>query len=121
MVGGVGEDGSQRRQEVPLPAQLDVHLLLRPLGPTGSNVTGPQHPTSQGLFLQRPASPAASFVSYLSRVNRLDFVLLAQSKKTLNYVGSHIGISFLSSEEMRPGVQSTVGDNGDSLNLFSKC
>lgn len=73
----------------------------------------PSTQASQVLFRQPPASPAVSLGSFLSKVSCLATVLLVQSKKTLNYLGSHKGISFMSSEEMRPGVQSTVGDNRD--------
>lgn len=76
---------------------------------------------SQGLFRQPPASPAVPLICNLSRVSCLAFVLLVQSKETLKYLGTHIGVSFLSSKEMRPGVRSTVADNSDSLNSFNKC
>lgn len=77
--------------------------------------------TSQGLFCPASASPAVPLICDLSRVSCLAFVLLVQSKETLKYLGTHIGVSFLSSKEMRPGVQFTVVDNGDSLNSFNKC
>lgn len=82
----------------------------------------PSTQASQVLFRQPPVSPAVSPGScLLSWVSCLPFVLLVQSKKMLNDWGSRTGISFVSSEEMGPGVQSIVGNNGNLVNSFNKC
>lgn len=121
VVGGVGGVGVRRGRRHVLPANWALISFRSFLVPHSLRSCVPSTWASRGLFRQPSASPAAPLVCDLSRVSCWAFVLLVQSKETLKYLGTHIGVSFPSSEEMRPGVQSTVADNGNSLNSFNKC
>lgn len=119
LVGWVEMGVRVRRREAIFACPAGSFFVSEASWSSQPKATFPQHPSKPG---SSSSTSTASFgIHLLSWVSCLVFVLLVQSKEMLNYLGSHIGISFKLFEEMGPGVQSIVGDNGNSLNSFNKC